>query len=447
MSIFNQTTDVIIQGGRRRGANMGILRCDHPDIFEFAEAKLGDGAFTNFNLSVAITDKFLNAVKRDGPFDLINPLTKKKTRTIKAKALFDLIAFSAWRTGDPGLIFIDEINRHNPTPKIGKIEATNPCSEVLLLPYESCNLASINLSAMVRNRKVDWQKLEKNIRLGIRFLDNVLEVNKYPLPQIRDITLANRKVGLGVMGFADMLIKLGIPYNNSKAEALARKVMRFIRRHSFQASQELAVKRGPFPNIDKSIYFKNNLAVRNATLNAIAPTGTISIIAGCSSGIEPLFSLSHIRTVMGGTKLIEIHPLFEQELEQRGLYSKGIMTRIRKGDSIQKAGNIPAELKSLFVTSFDVSSLEHLKIQAAFQKHTDNSVSKTINLPHDATVDDVRNIYLFAHKMKCKGITVYRYGSKPDQVLSFDPESEEENAGPLTAASPGGDCLTGQCNF
>jgi ribonucleoside-diphosphate reductase alpha chain len=447
MSIFNQTTDVIIQGGRRRGANMGILRCDHPDIFEFAEVKLGDGAFANFNLSVAITDKFINAVKRDGPFDLINPLTKKKVRTIKAKALFDLIAFSAWRTGDPGLIFIDEINRHNPTPKIGKIEATNPCSEVLLLPYESCNLASINLSAMVRNRKVDWQKLEKNIRLGIRFLDNVLEVNKYPLPQIRDITLANRKVGLGVMGFADMLIKLGIPYNNSKAEALARKVMRFIRRHSFQASQELAVKRGPFPNIDKSIYFKNNLAVRNATLNAIAPTGTISIIAGCSSGIEPLFSLSHIRTVMGGTKLIEIHPLFEQELEQRGLYSKGIMTRIRKGDSIQKAGNIPAELKSLFVTSFDVSSLEHLKIQAAFQKHTDNSVSKTINLPHDATVDDVRNIYLFAHKMKCKGITVYRYGSKPDQVLSFDPESEEENAGPLTAASPGGDCLTGQCNF
>jgi len=447
MSIFNQTTDVIIQGGRRRGANMGILRCDHPDIFEFVETKLKEGAFSNFNLSVSVTDKFLNAVKRDSSFDLINPRTKKKARTIKAKALFDLIAFSAWKTGDPGLVFVDEINRRNPAPGLGKIEATNPCSEVLLLPYESCNLASINLSAMVKNRSIDWEKLQKTVHLGIRFLDNVIEVTKHPLPQIRDTTLSNRKIGLGVMGFADMLIKLGVSYIDAKAEILARTVMKFIRKHSIEASQDLAVKRGSFPNIDKSIYYKKNLAMRNTTVNAIAPTGTISIIAGCSSGIEPLFSLSYTRNVLGGTKLIETNPLFEKELGNRGLYSREFMSQVRKNGSVQKIGKIPKDLKRLFITSFDIPPEQHLRIQAAFQKHTDNSVSKTINLPNDATVDDVRSIYLTAHKLKCKGITIYRYGSKANQVLAFDSESEEDEEDTLSLLASEDTCFSGQCHF
>lgn len=447
MSIFNQTTDVIIQGGRRRGANMGIMRCDHPDIFEFVESKLKANAFSNFNLSVAVTDKFLHAVKKDNPFDLITPLTRKKARTIKAKALFDLIAFSAWRTGDPGLIFIDEINRRNPTPGLGKIEATNPCSEVLLLPYESCNLASINLSTMVMNRSIDWKKLKETIHLGIRFLDDVIEVTKFPLPQIEEMTLANRKIGLGVMGFADMLIKLGIPYTDVEAETLAVKVMKFVRKHSLLASQDLAAQRGTFPNIDKSVYNKKGISMRNASVNAIAPTGTISIIAGCSSGIEPLFSLSHIRTVMGGTKLIETHPMFESVLQQKGVYSRELMSQIRRIGTIQKFDQIPEDLKKLFVTSFDIYPEQHLRIQAAFQKHTDNSVSKTINLPHDATVDDVRNIYLTAHKLKCKGITVYRYGSKANQVLTFNAEPEEDDKDALAFQVPEESCFTGECNL
>ncbi len=447
MSIFNKTTDVIVQGGKRRGANMGIMRCDHPDIFDFVEAKLKDGDFSNFNLSVSVTDKFIDAVKKNGSFDLIAPRTKKRVRTIKAKSLFDLISFSAWRTGDPGLIFIDEINRHNPTPKVGEIAATNPCSEVLLLPYESCNLASINLSSMVRSNTIDWKKLEKIICLGIRFLDDVIEVNKYPLPQIRDITFANRKIGLGVMGFADMLVKLGISYNEPKAKTLARKLMRFINMTSFKASQELAVKRGSFPNMEKSVFYKKNKAVRNATVNAIAPTGTISIIAGCSSGIEPLFSLSYTRNVMSGTKLFEIHPLFETELKRRGVYSKEIMTLTRQHGTIQNISKIPQDLKKVFVTSFDVAAKQHLGIQAAFQKHTDNSVSKTINLPYDATADDVRNIYLAAHRLKCKGITIYRYGSKANQVLSFGSEPEDDEQDTVTVPAPDDGCFSGKCNL
>ncbi len=444
MSIFNQTTDVIIQGGRRRGANMGIMRCDHPDIFEFVEAKLKDGAFANFNLSVAVTDKFITAVKQNRTFDLINPITDTKVRPIKAKALFDLIAFTAWRTGDPGLIFLDAINRHNPTPQIGKIEATNPCSEVLLLPYESCNLGSINLATMVRGRSVDWKKLQRAVELGIRFLDDVIEVNKYPLPQIKAITFANRKIGLGVMGFADLLIKLGIAYTDAKAEALARKLMKFIRAHSLKASQMLAEKRGVFPNIVNSLFFKKNISIRNATVNAIAPTGTISIIAGCSSGIEPLFSLSHVRTVMGGTKLIETNPLFEEVLQQKGFYSRELISHIRKTGTIQTITTIPAVLKKLFAVSFDVTPHQHLRIQAAFQKYTDNSVSKTINLPHDATVEDVRSIYLMAHALKCKGITIYRYGSKTDQVLAFDTDAEEDTNIPGISAPEDG-CFSGKC--
>ncbi len=443
MSIFNQTTDVIIQGGRRRGANMGILRCDHPDIFEFVEAKLNDGRFANFNLSVAVTDRFLSAVRKDTMFDLLSPDTGKKVRSIKARALFDLICFAAWRTGDPGLIFIDEINRRNATPALGNIEATNPCSEVLLLPFESCNLASINLAAMVHNSSIDWEKLRRTVHLGIRFLDDVIDVTRFPLAQIKKITRANRKIGLGVMGFADMLIKLGISYADSRAEKTAARVMKFIRAESVRASAMLAEQRGDFATIGKSIYHGKNMPMRNATVNAIAPTGTISIIAGCSSGIEPLFSLSYTRTVMGGTKLFEAHPLFEAELKNRGLFSQKLMARIRKHGSIQNSNAIPEELKRIFTTSFDVTPEQHLRIQAAFQKHTDNSVSKTINLPHDATVDDVRAVYLRAHAMKCKGITVYRYDSKAEQVLTFGPQDDGNNS--CTAAEE--NCSSGQCIF
>jgi len=444
MSIFNQTTDVIIQGGRRRGANMGIMRCDHPDIFEFVEAKLKEGSFANFNLSVAATDRFIEAARHGRSFELINPVTQKKARTISAKALFDLICFTAWRTGDPGLIFLDEINRRNPTPVLGQIEATNPCSEVLLLPYESCNLGSINLAAMVQGSAIDWGKLRAAVHMAVRFLDNVIDINRYPLEQIKDIALANRKIGLGVMGCADLLIKLGIPYITRQAENLARRVMLFIRQQSLAASRDLAAARGTFPNLAKSIYAAQKLRLRNATLNAIAPTGTISIIAGCSSGIEPLFSLSHIRTVMGGTRLVETHPLFETLLQQAGVHSRELMNEIRRAGSIQNLAAIPENLRRLFVTSFDVAPEQHLKVQAAFQKHTDNSVSKTVNLPHDATVDDVRTIYLTAHRLKCKGITIYRYGSRAHQVLAFDEEAGDEAPGP-TAPEEG--CRSGTCTL
>jgi len=432
MSIFDQATGVIVQGGRRRGANMGILRCDHPDIIDFIEAKIEPGRFGNFNLSVGATDKFMRAVKENKDFALINPRTSKTVRKVKARALFDLIVNATWRTGDPGLVFLDEINRRNPTPEIGQIEATNPCGELPLLPYESCNLGSINLAklvlrsnygeGMIKDDSVDWQKLREAVRLAVRFLDDVIEVNNYPLPQIKQITLANRKIGLGVMGFADMLIKLGIRYNSPQAVNFAGKLMRFIHKESVDASVALAKERGVFPNFAKSIYAKDHTRLRNATVNTIAPTGTISIIAGCSSGIEPLFAISFVRNVLSGTKLFEINPLFEATAKKRQIYNREILAEIARRGSLQNIKDVPEDIKKVFVTAFDVKPQEHIQIQAAFQKYTDNAVSKTINLPNDATVEDVRNIYLMAHKLKCKGITIYRYGSKAEQVLSF-PES------------------------
>jgi len=447
MSIFDQATGVIVQGGRRRGANMGILRCDHPDIVDFIEAKIEPSRFSNFNLSVGATDKFMRAVKEDKDFALINPRTRKAERCVKARVLFDLIVNAAWRTGDPGLVFLDEINRHNPTPEIGQIEATNPCGELPLLPYESCNLGSINLAKMVKDDSVVWQKLKEAVRWAVRFLDDVIEVNNYPLEQIKQITLANRKIGLGVMGFADILIKLGIVYNSPQAVNLASKLMRFIHKESVDASVALAKERGVFPNFTKSIYTKNNLRLRNATINTIAPTGTISIIAGCSSGIEPLFAISFVRNVLSGTKLFEINPLFEAAAKKRHAFNREILAEIARRGSLQNIKEIPADIKKVFVTAFDIKPQEHIQIQAAFQKYTDNAVSKTINLPSDATVEDVRNVYLMAHKLKCKGITIYRYGSKAEQVLSFPPRLSETSGVVTAGPEYSGGCATGTCAF
>jgi len=450
MSIFDQATAVIVQGGKRRGANMGILRCDHPDIIEFIEAKTEKGRFANFNLSVGVIDRFMEAVKGNRPFDLINPRTRKPARTIKAGSLFDLIVNAAWRTGDPGLIFLDEINRKNPTPGVGPIEATNPCGELPLLPYESCNLASINLARMVTGDSLDWERLKDRVTWGIRFLDNVIDVNTFPLPEVAQITFANRKIGLGVMGFADMLIRLGIPYTSSKAIQFAARLMHFIRTESLNASMALAHERGVFPNFEKSIYVKNGMRVRNATVNTIAPTGTISIIANCSSGIEPLFAISFVRNVLSGTKLFEVNSLFEEMARKRGIYSQELLVRIAQQGSLQHIKEIPRDIRTLFVTAFDVSPKQHLLHQAAFQRCTDNSVSKTVNLPSDASVDDVRRTYVMAHQLKCKGITIYRYGSKEEQVLSFDYRREggREEGDMLAAESEySGGCVSGTCLF
>ncbi len=440
MAIFDTATGVIVQGGRRRGANMGILRCDHPDIVEFIEAKLQKGRFANFNLSVGVTDKFMEAVSENKKFDLINPRTKKSVAKVRASDIFERIANAAWKTGDPGFVFLDEINRKNPTPDIGQIEATNPCGELPLLPYESCNLASINLGKMVKDGAIDWEKLKDRIRWGVRFLDDVIEMNKFPLPQIQKITFANRKIGLGVMGFADMLISLKIPYNSKEAILFSQNLMRFIHLESQKASCALALERGVFPNFRRSIYVKKNLRLRNATVNTIAPTGTISIIAGCSSGIEPLFAISFVRNVLSGTKLFEVNAAFKEAAVRRGFYYKDILDKIRLDGTLAGIKEIPQDIKNIFITAFDVKAQEHLRVQAAFQKYTDNSVSKTINLPAEATVGDVRNIYMLAHKLKLKGITIYRYGSKEEQVLSF--------VSSVTAESEySGGCAVGTCPF
>lgn len=451
MSIFDSATEVIVQGGRRRGANMGILRCDHPDVVAFIESKMDPDRFINFNLSVGITDDFMKAVKKNRSFALINPRTKKETTTIHARSLFDLIVNAAWRSGDPGLLFLDEMNQRNPTPRVGPLEASNPCGELPLLPYESCNLASINLAKMVTGNTLDWEKLRDRIRWGIRFLDNVIEINKFPLPAIKDMTHANRKVGLGVMGFADMLIQMDIPYRSHQAIRFAERLMNFMHKESLRASAELAKERGPFPNFNQSIYAKKNIRLRNATVNTIAPTGTISIIAGCSSGIEPLFAIAFVRHVLSGSQLFEVNPLFEEVAKKRGFYCREILDEIAQKGSLQSVKGIPRDVKKLFVTAHEIPPAHHLLIQAAFQKHTDNAVSKTINLPADTTVNDVRKIYSMAHQLRCKGITVYRYGCKTNQVLSFGHAEETPPAQPggvVHAASEySGGCVSGSCFF
>jgi ribonucleoside-diphosphate reductase alpha chain len=414
MRVFDITTEIIKQGGKRRGANMGILRVDHPDIIEFITAKTKEGLLSNFNISVAIDDKFMDAVKADGDHELINPRNSEVAKKVKALDIWNLIITMAWRTGDPGVIFIDEVNRHNPTPQMGKMESTNPCGELPLLPFESCNLGSINLARMVNRESIDWEKLEKTIVLGVRFLDNVIDINKYPLPQIEEITRANRKIGLGVMGFADMLVALGIPYDSDEAIKTAEDIMRFMKGKSHATSQKLAQERGIFPNFKGSIHEK---PMRNATTTTVAPTGTISIIAGCSSGIEPLFAVSYVRNVLEGTKLIEVNPYFEAVAKERGFYSEDLMMKIAKTGTLAGIDEIPDDVKRVFVTAFDIASVWHVKMQAAFQKYCDNAVSKTINFPNDVDIKEVETAFMLAYELKCKGITIYRYGSKAQQVL------------------------------
>ncbi|MEM2902077.1 MAG: vitamin B12-dependent ribonucleotide reductase [Candidatus Bathyarchaeia archaeon] len=418
MRVFDTATDVIKQGGRRRGANMGILRVDHPDIMEFITAKTREGFLSNFNLSVAVTDEFMKAVEKDEEYSLINPRTNMEVRRLKASDVFDLIVTMAWKTGDPGVVFIDRVNKANPTPLLGEVESTNPCGEQPLLPFESCNLGSINLAKMVEDGKINFEKLRKTVKTAVHFLDNVIDANQYPLKQIEKKTLGNRKIGLGVMGFAEALIKLGIPYDSEQAVQVAERLMRFISKEARKTSVELGLKRGSFPNFKGSIWEKKGYkAMRNATVTTIAPTGTISIIAGTTSGIEPLFAVSFVRNVMEGTRLLEVNPLFEEIAKKEGFYSEDLMMNIAKKGSVQDFVEIPESVRRTFVTALDISPEWHIRIQAAFQKYTDNAVSKTINFPHDATVDQVRKAFLLAYELGCKGITVYRYGSKREQVL------------------------------
>ncbi len=428
MTIFDVATETIKQGGTRRGANMAILRVDHPDIEKFITCKNQTDKLTNFNISVAVTDAFMEAVRQGKEFALINPRTQQPVRQVNASALFDLIVKSAWATGEPGLIFIDVINRANPIPHVGAIESTNPCGEQPLLPYESCNLGSINLAKVVKNKAIDFTKLKDLVWTAVHFLDNVIDANRFPLPQIEEATLKNRKIGLGVMGFADMLLYLGIPYNSPEAEQTAEEVMAFIQRESKAASAALAEKRGNFPNFPGSIYDTGNGKghMRNATTTTIAPTGTISIIAGCSSGIEPLFAISFVRRVLDGTEMVEVHPYFEEVARQRGFYSNELMKRIAQAGSIRDLKEIPKDIRRLFVTAHDITPQWHVRIQAAFQKHTDNAVSKTVNFPASATTADVRQVFLMAYELGLKGITIYRDRSRDQQVLSFGPEKPKE---------------------
>lgn len=431
MQVFDVATETIKQGGTRRGANMGILKVDHPDIEKFIETKTYTDKLTNFNISVAMTDKFMQALKTDSDYELINPRTGEAVRNIKAKIIFDKIVEAAWQTGDPGLVFIDTINKYNPIPHVGQIEATNPCGEQMLLPYESCNLGSINLAKVIRDEKVDYKKLASLVDQSVHFLDNVIDVNKYPLPQIEEMTKLNRKIGLGVMGFADMLILMGIPYDSEEAIKVAEEVMAFIDKKAKKASQKLARKRGNFPNFKGSIYDRKGLKyMRNATVTTIAPTGTISIIAGCSSGIEPLFAISYTRKVLEGQELVEVHPIFLEWAKEEGFFSQALTEELAQVGSLRKLkqNQIPEKIKKLFVTAHDIEPTWHVRLQAAFQRFTDNAVSKTINMRHDATIDNVREVYLMAYEIDLKGITVYRDRSKEEQVLMV---KKKEGARPL----------------
>ncbi len=442
LKIFNTATEQIKQGGTRRGANMGILRVDHPDILEFIRAKEQDGEFINFNLSVALTEKFMEAVDKGENYDLIDPHSKAVKGTLNAKEVFDILVNKAWASGDPGIVFLDRINRDNPTPAQGDMESTNPCGEQPLLPYESCNLGSINLSKFViannitedKDKSIDWDSLKDVIHTAVRFLDNVIDASKFPLEKIEEKVRTNRKIGLGVMGFADMLFALELPYNSNDALKLAEKVMEFIQTEGRNASHALAEERGAFPAFSESIY-KDGKPLRNATITTIAPTGTLSIIASCSSGVEPIFALAFARHVMDGERLIEVNPYFENALKSRDLYTSELMEAVTNVGSIASFDFLPQSIRDVFVTAMDISPEAHLRMQAAFQKYTDNAVSKTVNLPNNATVQDIDHIYRLAYTLGCKGVTIYRDGSKSGQVLNIGSKKEEKAQAPQQSPS------------
>jgi ribonucleoside-diphosphate reductase alpha chain len=433
MKIFNTATEQVKQGGTRRGANMAMLRVDHPDILEFINCKKQNKELTNFNISVGITDNFMEAVRHKRSYDLIDPRGKKKVGELKAEEVYQALIHQAWENGDPGVIFLDRTNRDNPTPLIGEIESTNPCGEQPLLPLEACNLGSINLAKFVKEEdgvtSISYEELKEMVWLSVRFLDDVIDMSKYPLPEIEKMVQGNRKIGLGIMGFADLLYRLEIPYNSEKAIEQAEDIMGFIQKTSREASQHLAEERGVFGNFDKSIFCeKENSRYRNATTTTIAPTGTLSIIAGCSSGIEPLFALSFVRRVMDNDELIEINPYFEQVAKEKGFYSRELMDEIAQKGSIHNMEEIPEDVREVFITAHDVTPEWHVRMQAAFQKYTDNAVSKTVNLPRDASVEDVFKVYNLANELRCKGVTIYRDGSKENQVLSFEEGKTETPA-------------------
>ena len=434
MSVFDCATETIKQGGTRRGANMAILRVDHPDIMDFIKAKADLTKLNNFNLSVAITDEFMEAVKVDAEYALINPRDGEIVKKQNANKIFRQIVKQAWLTGEPGIVFIDRINAKNPTPQAGMIESTNPCGEQPLLPYESCNLGSINLANMVTENKVDFKKLGLTVDKAVHFLDNVIDINRYPLPEIDRVTKQNRKIGLGVMGFADMLATLNIPYSSTKATLLAEEVMSFIDKKALDFSITLGEQRGAFPNFPESIYGRQNSSapVRNATRTTIAPTGTLSILAGCSSGVEPMFAISYIRRVMDNTEMIEVNPIFEKVAKANGFYSEKLLHTIAKGGTIQGLEEIPLRFRQVFETAHDISPQNHIDIQAAFQKYTNNAVSKTINFGHDATVEEVKDAYLLAYERGCKGLTIYRDGCRANQVLTTG-KTDKKPEGPEPA--------------
>lgn len=423
MKVFNMATEVIKQGGTRRGANMGILKVDHPDIFDFITAKKDNRELTNFNISVGVSEQFMAAVERDGDLELINPHTQTAVRMVKAREVFDAIVETAWRSGDPGIVFLDRINRDNPTPRLGDMESTNPCGEQPLLPYEPCNLGSVNLRLMVREEggqsRIDWERIDRAVRTAVHFLDNVIDMSRYPLDGIDRLAKGNRKIGLGVMGFADLLIRLGIPYDSEEALRTGTDIMRFIRSRGRETSEALARVRGVFPNFPGSIHdAPGGSRLRNATVTTVAPTGTLSIVAGCSGGIEPVYALAFSRHVLGDTTLPELYEPFLETAHRRGFYSDGLLMRIMAGEGLRGISEVPEDVKRLFVTAFDIAPEWHVRMQAAFQKHTDNAVSKTINLPPEATVEDVRRAFLLAYHEGVKGITVFRSGSRNEQVLT-----------------------------
>jgi len=431
LKIFNTATEQVKQGGTRRGANMGILRVDHPDILEFIRAKEREGDLNNFNLSVALTEKFMQAVENDEEYPLIAPQSQEVIEKLKAREVFELLVRKAWESGDPGIIFIDRINRDNPNPDQGEIESTNPCGEQPLLPYEACNLGSINLARFVREKdggvEIDWDRLREVVHLSVRFLDNVIDASEYPLERITETVRKNRKIGLGVMGWADLLYQLGLPYDSRRAIVLAEQMMDFIQKESRSASKELARERGHFPSYETSIYKEQNLGpYRHATTTTIAPTGTLSIIAGCSSGVEPLFALCFVRQVMDGEKLTEANSFFVKALHDQGCYSEKLMAEVIEKGSVKNMDFLPEELRNVYVTSMDIEPQWHLKMQAAFQKHTDNAVSKTVNLPNSATQEDIYKIYWMAYEEGCKGVTVYRDGCKSVQVLCTGEGKKDE---------------------